>query len=150
MTQAFSALSIKQPWAALIVHGLKTVEVRGWGTRLRGVVLIHASGTADERPQVWEGLPAEVSATAQLRGGLIGAAELVDCVSYRNRDAFAADRPRHWNRPEWFREPVAYGLVFERPRVLPFRRVKGWFKFFRVELKARELRAVSDASRKRR
>ena len=29
------ALSIKQPWAALLVHGQKTIEVRRWPTARR-------------------------------------------------------------------------------------------------------------------
>ena len=45
------AISIKQPWAALLVVGLKTVEVRTWPTRRRGPVFIHAGKLADERPE---------------------------------------------------------------------------------------------------
>lgn len=40
------ALSVRQPWAALIAWGEKTVEVRSWSTRYRGPLLIHASGRA--------------------------------------------------------------------------------------------------------
>ena len=39
------AISIKQPWASLIVHGIKDIENRTWATKYRGKVLIHASGT---------------------------------------------------------------------------------------------------------
>lgn len=39
------ALSIKQPWASLIAHGIKDIENRTWATKYRGKVLIHASGT---------------------------------------------------------------------------------------------------------
>jgi hypothetical protein len=41
-------ISIKQPWASLIVHGLKDVENRTWPTRYRGPLLIHASQRADD------------------------------------------------------------------------------------------------------
>ena len=34
------ALSIKQPWAALVVQGLKTIEIRRWPTARRGQILI--------------------------------------------------------------------------------------------------------------
>ena len=47
------ALSLKQPWAALVVHGKKTVEVRRWSTRRRGRILIHASRTIDDRKAAW-------------------------------------------------------------------------------------------------
>jgi hypothetical protein len=38
------ALSIKQPWASLIAHGIKDIENRTWKTHFRGKVYIHASG----------------------------------------------------------------------------------------------------------
>ena len=58
------ALSIKQPWASLIVHGLKTIEVRAWPTARRGRILIHAARVSDDRPFGWEILPAHARETA--------------------------------------------------------------------------------------
>lgn len=37
------ALSVRQPWADKIARGEKTIEVRTWGTRYRGPLLICAS-----------------------------------------------------------------------------------------------------------
>ncbi len=37
------AISLLQPWATLVVLGLKTIETRSWGTKHRGPILIHAS-----------------------------------------------------------------------------------------------------------
>ncbi|NBF09766.1 ASCH domain-containing protein [Pseudomonas sp. Fl4BN1] len=37
------ALSIRQPWAWLIIHGGKDVENRSWHTKYRGRFLVHAS-----------------------------------------------------------------------------------------------------------
>jgi hypothetical protein len=37
------ALSIRQPWAWLIVKGYKDIENRTWATKLRGRVFVHAS-----------------------------------------------------------------------------------------------------------
>lgn len=42
------AITIKQPWASLIVVGIKDVENRTWKTNFRGRVLIHASAKADK------------------------------------------------------------------------------------------------------
>lgn len=42
-------LSVKQPWASLIVCGAKDVENRTWTTPYRGRLLIHASGD----PYLW-------------------------------------------------------------------------------------------------
>lgn len=37
------AVSIKQPWASLIAHGIKDIENRTWKTKFRGKIYIHAS-----------------------------------------------------------------------------------------------------------
>lgn len=36
------ALTIRQPWASLIAHGVKTIETRSWSTKYRGPLAIHA------------------------------------------------------------------------------------------------------------
>jgi hypothetical protein len=41
-------LSIRQPWAFLIVNGHKNIENRDWLTAYRGPVLIHAGKQWDE------------------------------------------------------------------------------------------------------
>jgi hypothetical protein len=42
-------LSLLQPWAALVVMGVKRIETRSWSTAYRGPLLIHASkGKAGE------------------------------------------------------------------------------------------------------
>ena len=37
------ALTLWQPWATFVAHGLKTVETRSWDTRYRGWLAIHAA-----------------------------------------------------------------------------------------------------------
>lgn len=37
-------LTIKQPWASLIAHGIKDIENRTWKTKYRGRIYIHAGG----------------------------------------------------------------------------------------------------------
>ncbi len=126
------ALSLKQPWAALLAHGLKTIEVRRWPTARRERILIHAAGVSDERPEAWSHVPPGVLPTARLVGGIIGAGDLIDCLAYRNLAAFAADQPRHLNEVGWFEEPALYGFVFANLVVLPYRRFPGWMRFFNV------------------
>ena len=49
-------LSLLQPWATLVVMGVKKIETRSWSTNYRGPLLIHASQgkagalVAQERP----------------------------------------------------------------------------------------------------
>jgi ASCH domain len=127
------ALSLKQPWATLLVHGLKSVEVRNWPTPRRGRILIHAAGVPDPRPEVRAHLiTSELRAAAELRGGIIGEAELIDCVAYRTLEAFVADHKLHLNDPAWFKPPVLYGFKFANVKVVPYRRLPGWMRFFPV------------------
>jgi (5-formylfuran-3-yl)methyl phosphate synthase len=126
------ALSIKQPWAAMVVHGFKTIEIRRWSTRHRGRVLIHAARISDSRPESWARLPRHCEDAARLGGGIVGEAELVECRVYKTREAFARDRLLHLNEPSWFQAPAMYGFVFADAKPLPFRRFTGSLYFFNV------------------
>ena len=52
-------LSVRQPWAWLIVHGHKPLENRSWATSYRGPLLIHAAKgmtraeCVDDSPSLW-------------------------------------------------------------------------------------------------
>ena len=130
------ALSLKQPWATLLVHGLKTIEVRSWPTARTGRVLIHAARVPDPEEEAWAHVPAELREAARLAGGIIGAGSLTGCVAYRSREAFTADRDRHLNNPDWFREPVLYGFLFRDLTPLEFRLYPGWVRFFTMKAEA--------------
>ena len=41
-------LTIKQPWASLIIDGYKKYEFRSWKTNYRGKLLIHAGASIDK------------------------------------------------------------------------------------------------------
>ena len=70
------ALSIRQPWAWLIVHGYKDVENRTWSTKFRGRVQVHAGKFPD--PGWFPQLAREVEARGialpdqPSLGGLVG------------------------------------------------------------------------------
>ena len=126
------ALSLRQPWAALLVHGCKWIEIRRWPTDFRGRLLIHAAKLLDSRFARWPELPDDVRKTTELRGGIIGSIEITGCVRYRTIDAFKADRRLHLNEPAWFQTPAMYGFVMTRPERLPFRPLLGYVKIFEV------------------
>jgi hypothetical protein len=126
------ALSLKQPWAALLANGRKTIEVRRWPTARRGRILIHAARVPDERPEAWALVPSHLLEMARLTGGILGAGNLTGCLPYRSLEAFVADRPRHLNEPAWFR-PGLFGFTFTKLTVLPFRAYPGWMRFFSVD-----------------
>jgi hypothetical protein len=128
------ALSIKQPWAALIVAQVKTIEVRTWSTQIRGRIWIHAGKVPDSRPAGWQyvSTPA-LEAAAQQLGGIIGSADLTACHAYHTREEFAASQTWHRNELEWFRPPVLYGFEFREAQPVPFVPCKGQTMFFKVE-----------------
>ena len=129
------AFAIIQPWAWLIVNGWKDIENRTWWTSRRGPVLIHASKTLDgevhqallrgQHPVTMQPLPEEVrlaytqavmSQTVH-RGGIVGQADIVDCVSTSRSPWFVGD----------------YGFVIANAKPLPFMPAIGRLSFFPVE-----------------
>jgi hypothetical protein len=69
------ALSIKQPYPHHIFHDGKDVENRDWPTKGRGWFIIHAGVSKSE-------LDMEDERDAALpRGGVVGVARIVDCVT---------------------------------------------------------------------
>ncbi len=134
MANVAYALSLKQPWATLLVHGHKSIEVRNWSTAQRGRILIHAARVSDERPEGWNLVPPALKAAATLCGGIVGAGDLTECRPYRTLDAFVLDCDRHLNDPSWFKPPALYGFVFANVAPLSFQPYSGWMRFFPVEL----------------
>ena len=76
------ALSIRQPWAWLIVNGYKDVENRSWRTSRRGEVLVHTGKVWDKDGWLWvrsEFPEIEMPDLTDMdRGGIVGRANLVE------------------------------------------------------------------------
>lgn len=69
-------VSIKEPFASLITHGIKKIETRSWKTNYRGKILIHSSLTKQEiRDSIKHLVDFEL-----IRGYILCEAELVDCI----------------------------------------------------------------------
>ena len=69
-------LTIKQPFATLIVEGLKEYEFRTWKTNYRGEILIHAGKGVDKKAMKrYEYLGLEYP-----KGCIIGKATITDCI----------------------------------------------------------------------
>lgn len=121
------ALSIRQPWAWLIVQGYKDVENRLWPTRFRGRIYVHTGKQLDKLSSIEEGcIGAELDDKAWGEflkrkwplGAIVGSVEIVDCV-------ISSSSP-------WFIGP--YGFVLANPVVyrtpIPY---KGELRLFEVE-----------------
>lgn len=87
------ALSIKQPWASLIAHGIKDIENRTWRTHFRGKIYIHACGKPLNRDTVHDVLnekqwdfafdeinPDKLDSYNLYYSAIIGEVEIIDCV----------------------------------------------------------------------
>ena len=70
-------LTIRQPWASLIIHGYKKFEFRSWQTKYRGELLIHAGKGIDKEAvkRLEKYLPKELPI-----GKILGKVTLVDCI----------------------------------------------------------------------
>ena len=84
------AITVKQPWASLIVHGIKDIENRTWRINFRGRVLIHAAGsrgkkfkidlTDDQMKFAFPVIAKECMFGNFPFGAIIGSVEIMDCV----------------------------------------------------------------------
>lgn len=70
------ALSIKNPWASLIINGYKEYEFRTWKTKYRGKILIHSSlGIEKNILNKFKDYDLDYN-----NGYIIGEATLSDCI----------------------------------------------------------------------
>ncbi|HET6426710.1 MAG TPA: ASCH domain-containing protein [Planctomycetaceae bacterium] len=121
------ALGVQQPWAELILRGIKTIEVRSQPTQVRGTIYLYTS----KRPSSLEAaaIAAEAHAlnvTALPAGLLVGTIDILDsrpctpqdvaasCVPADllvNRHAWIIGRPHRFAKPQPVRF-LPYGVWF--------------------------------------
>ena len=97
-------LSIRQPWASMIVRGLKRFEIRTWSTPYRGQLLIHASSATptrafadeafEEYPELGElmakiGIGSLDDLRALPRSAIVGAVMLTEVMTSQALQEFA-------------------------------------------------------------
>lgn len=121
-----AAISIRQPWAWLILYAGKDIENRDWKTNFRGRVLIHASKSCAKSEyenaidfMVYRGIDRrDIPSIDQFeRGGIIGSVEIVDCIDNSESPWFVGN----------------FGFVLRNPKPLPFVPWKGQLGFFNVQ-----------------
>ncbi len=120
-------LSVKQPFAELIVSGRKTIELRGWNTKFRGQFLVHASGNVDAEACRLFGMDEH----ALPRKALVGKAFLYDVREYKNADELARDQDKHLSTGAYASK---YGfLLKDASRIKPVNR-PGALGFFEANI----------------
>jgi len=119
------ALSLKQPFAELILEGKKKIELRKWNTKFRGEFFIHASKNPDKESMKRFGF------TNLPLGFLVGKANLIDVKTYGNEEEQDNDKSLHLASADWGN----HGFILENPiriEPIPF---KGQLNFFETKIK---------------
>jgi hypothetical protein len=124
------AITIKQPWASLIVHGIKNIENRTWPCPKKYLgqrVLIHSSvcyekkfkiNLTNEQMKQAFSLISEKSISGQWKfGTIIGSVEIVDCV--QNHSSI-------WAEKEVYNWVLANPIIYNEP----IENVKGKLSFW--------------------
>jgi hypothetical protein len=143
MTQPkiWKALSVRQPWAWMILHG-KDIENRTWPIDFRGDFMLH-TGLECTRSEYRDACNFARSIAPELRipaledlerGGIVGVGTITGCLPPRE----IASRKWHMSGQ--------YGAVLEQMRTTRFVPCKGLLNFFEVpaEIAARVLSTEVD------
>lgn len=120
-------LSIKQPWAELVVSGKKTIELRKWNTKFRGEFLVHASKSPDADAMKKFGF----SEKDLPLGKIIGKVFLKKVRDYKELgdEEFEKDKGRHLAERKW----GDFGFVLENPERIKSIKVNGKLGFWDFE-----------------
>lgn len=119
------ALSLKQPFAELVVSGKKSIEIRKWSTKFRGEFLVHASKIPDKlamKKHGFEELPT---------GVIVGKATLVDVKHYESSTEFKKDQNKHLASSDF----GDYGFILKNIKRLPKVPAKGQLGFWNFSVK---------------
>ena len=128
------AITIRQPWASLIVHGIKDIENRSWQTNFRGRVLIHAAGSHGRKFSVnltdaqtkasFATIAKETMFGNMPFGSIIGSVEIVGCVI--NHPSIWAEKTENYTvgmNPKLHEDitgkKVVYNWVLANPILFP-------------------------------
>ncbi len=149
-------LSIKQPWASLIAHGIKDIENRTWKTNHRGKIYIHASAS----DKLMKTKPIDIMTENQIEvmskylretkkevfskierniySCIIGEVEIIDCVI--NHPSIWAEKTfihqANESNPDVDDDVIIYNWVLENPILYdkPILNVKGKLSLWEFEM----------------
>jgi len=116
-------LSLKQPFAELILQGKKKIELRKWNTKFRGEFLIHASKNPDEKAMK------KFCFKNLHHGAIVGKANLVEVKHYKNKEENDKDKGLHLASAIF----GDYGFVLKDikriPKIIPCKGNLGFWNF---------------------
>jgi len=143
------ALSLKQPYAELILQGKKTMESRLWNTKFRGEFLIHASMNVSVGACKRFGFDPK----NLVRGFIVGKAVLIEVKEYFTDEEYLKDTDKHLGSKEGLEEfgwagRKKYGFILNDIEKLEPINFKGQLNFFETGLKISNGLLVKDNSQK--
>jgi hypothetical protein len=114
-------LTVKNPWAFLIIHYGKNIENRTRKTNYRGCIGIHASLKSDEgayqlrwtnpaTSKIFNAIRERRAEIEKLNGHIIGTVEIYNCT---RPEITKIDNPGPWGEMDaawhyWLKDPIAF------------------------------------------
>jgi hypothetical protein len=128
---ALIALGIQQPWAELILRGVKTIEVRSQPTQIRGTIYLYTSRRTSTFDFAAKAIAAHcLDLDALPKGLLVGTVDIVDSRPCTVKDAAGSCVPGDLlvNRQAWL---LANPQRLAQPLEVRFLPYGVWFYPFR-------------------
>jgi len=117
------ALGIRQPWAELILRGVKTLEVRTLATRVRGPIYLYASKRIATIPAARRAMKRhELIAEALPTGVIVGTVEIVGtrCCDTQDTDVSCVPQSLLRGKIGWELARPQRLKAHLRPKFLPY------------------------------
>lgn len=130
------ALGIKQPWAELILRGVKTLEIRSRPTNVRGPIYLYTSKVVAREAFAREAIEQyELANDRFIKGKLVGSIDIVDCRTCEPDDDKNSGVPWHvmQNKFAW---ELANPVRFDEPVDVRFLPYGVWFYPFKRRQKS--------------
>ena len=115
------AISVRQPWADLIISGSKTIEIRKLRTKYRGTLLIHAARIRGTHEFVRAKVDVK-SIDDYPQQAIIGLVTLVDVIPL-NEKLWTELKEKHLLPGKWSSFEHKYAWIIENPvrlKPIPF------------------------------
>ena len=133
--QIMKCLSVSQPFADLIIHGKKTIELRRWNTSFRGEFLIHSP----KKIKAEDCKRLGIISKNLVKGAIVGKAEIYDVKKYDSKSEIIKDSKKHLCSKSFQNNKYGFLIKNAKPFRIPIP-TKGQLGFFEVKLKQKKIK----------
>jgi len=128
-------LSVSQPFADLIIHGKKTIELRRWNTSFRGEFLIHSP----QKIRVEDCKRLGINPKNLVKGAIVGKAEIYDVKKYDSKSEIIKDSKKHLASKSSKNNKYGFLIKNAKPFRIPIP-AKGQLGFFEVKIEQKKMK----------